>query len=81
MQYFILAISLICSMISLSVSVFTYMEMHKTKLSVPDKQACEQPSQTVVKKDSPESDSEEKWKNLKDAFNLSGKTNGRSRIS
>lgn len=81
MQTLILAISMICSLIACVVSILTYCKLSQIKLSVPEKTACEPCSQTVVKKDSPESDSQVKWKNFSDAFNLSGKNNGRSRIS
>lgn len=47
------------------------------ELSVPDRVD----SQPVAKKEVSESDSAEKWKNIGNAFNLSGRHNGRSRIS
>lgn len=81
MQYFILATSIILSTIACGVSFLTYYKLSKIRLSVPDRQTCEPVASTVVTKESSEVDPLEKWKKLQNAFNLSGKTNGRSRTS
>lgn len=80
MEIFVLALSLILSLLSLIVSVCTYNKINLDKPSVPDKQVCEETiSQAVVKRES-EVAPEKKWDSLTKAFNLSGtKSNGRSR--
>lgn len=81
MIYLILAISSILNLVSCTISIFAYYKVSQIKTSVPDRPLSEEPSPPAVAKDSAESDPEEKWKNLKQAFNLSGNTNGRSRTS
>lgn len=76
MEYLILAISTICSCAACVMSYLAYDAIIKNKLSVPDTQV-----KPALAKELSEEESKEKWMNLKQAFNLSGKNNGRSQIS
>ncbi len=76
MIYLLLATSTICSIGSFLMTLWVYMNLPENKLSVPEAQR-----KAAVAKELSEEESKEKWTNLKDAFNLSGRNNGRSRIS
>jgi hypothetical protein len=80
MQIFLLALSMICSVVACAISIMTYCKVQQISSSVPDKQAYEATTKPVVKESS-KVDANDKWANLKNAFKLSGNTNGRSRTS
>lgn len=78
MEIFVLAISLVSSFCSFIVNMILLSKLKQMGKSVPDKQESNKVASPVAKREIPKGDPKDKWEGLKGAFNLSGKSNGRS---